>query len=82
MTLTRDDFDAWRHSPLTELILDRVLQWEMNKTKALHDEAAWEGPLLPEAHAVLRERHDTLSWVRSLDFEAVEERLTEEKESA
>jgi hypothetical protein len=81
MTLTREDFDAWRHNPLTELVLDRVLQHEMNKTKAAHDAAAWEGPLPPEAHMSLRERHDTLAWLRSLDFETVEDRLREEKDS-
>ncbi len=81
MKLTPDDFEAWRHNPLTELILDRFLVAEMNTTKAMHDGEAWDGPLDPARHAAFRERHETLEWLRTLTFEEIEAWLSPDKES-
>ncbi len=72
MTFTRDDFEAWRGNPLTELILDRYLRAELDRTKATHDEMAWGGPLEPAQHAAFRERYETLEWLREMSFEEID----------
>lgn len=79
MTLTRDDFEAWRHNPLTELILDRFLQTEMTITKGQHDAEAWLGPLDPARHAAFRERYETLEFVRQISFEEIKEWMNSEQ---
>ena len=79
--LTREEFEAWRASPLTELILGRFIADEMAATKARHDAQAWEGPLAPETHTAYRERYETLEFMNTLDFETVEAWLTTESES-
>lgn len=81
LKLSREDFEAWRHSPLAELIFDRLIQDEMNVTKAQHDAEAWEAPLQPERHAAFRERYETLEFIRTLSFDQIEDWLNEEKES-
>jgi hypothetical protein len=77
MKLTRDDFEAWRHNPLTELILDRYVTDEMAKTRAMHDTEAWNGPLDLDRHAALRERFETLEWMKEISFDEVEEWMTQ-----
>lgn len=77
MKLTRDDFEAWRHNPLTELILDRYVADEMAKTRVMHDNEAWGGPLDPDRHAALRERYETLEWMTEISFDEVEEWMTQ-----
>lgn len=81
MKLTAADFELWRHAPITELILDRLLGGEMALTKARHDDEAWSGPLLPEQHAAFRERYETLEWLRTLTFEQIEGWLGAEQET-
>lgn len=81
MRFTADDFEAWRHSGITELILDRFVAAEMRVTREQHDAAAWNGPLEPEEHAAYRARHDTLELIRHLTFEDVEAWLREQAET-
>lgn len=71
MKLTEDDFEAWRHHPLTELVLDRYVADEMAKTRASHDAEAWGGPLEPDRHAALRERYETLEWMKDISFQEI-----------
>lgn len=75
MKLTADDFEAWRHSPLSELILSKFLTAEMQKTRAGHEGASWQGPLADSDHAAYRERYETLEWLKNLTFEEVDEWL-------
>lgn len=81
MKLTSDDFEAWRHSPLTELIFDKLLQFEMDVTKAQHDVEAWDGVLGDVRHTAFRERYDTLEWLKTLSFEDLHKWLTEDQET-
>lgn len=80
MKLTRDDFDAWRASPLTALVLDRYVGGRMALARATHDAEAWGGPLAPERHAVLREQYETLESLHELDFDDLMEWLQEQQE--
>lgn len=80
MKLTREDFDAWRASPLTELVLDRYIRDRMALARATHDAEAWGGPLTPDRHAVLREQYETLESLAELDFDDLSEWLQEQQE--
>jgi hypothetical protein len=78
--LTPDDFEIWRTSPLTQLVLDRFLGAEQDRTEAQLIGEAWEGPMTPERHAALRERYETLGFVRGADFEQLNDWLTERED--
>jgi hypothetical protein len=80
MKLTADDFEIWRTSPLTQLVFDEFLRAEKAETEAQLFLEAWEGPQTPERHAALRERCDTLDFVREIDFEQLNEWLTERED--
>ncbi len=81
MKLTPEDFEAWRTSPLTRLVLDRFLGEQMGLTRGTHQELGWEGLLDPERHAALRERYETLEWIQGLSFEELSEWLTTAQEA-
>ena len=78
MKLTKDEFEAWRGNPMTELILDRYLEAEKQLTRNEHDDEAWGGPLSEARHAVYRERFETLEFVQTLDFEELQEWLSKQ----
>jgi hypothetical protein len=80
MKLTADDFEIWRTSPLTQLVLDEFLAVERGNTKTQLFVEAWEGRLEPARHAALRERCDTLDFVREIDFEQLNDWLTERED--
>lgn len=75
MKLTPEDFEAWRESPMTRLVLDRYARAEMKRTREAHDDMAWDGPLDPARHASLRERYETLEWIQGLTCEELSEWL-------
>lgn len=77
--LTDEEFEAWRHSPLTQLIFDGYLADEMQLTRKKHDAAAWVAPLMPEVHASYRERWETLEWLRNMTAEELREWMEENR---
>lgn len=80
MKLTPDDFEIWRTSPLTQLVLDRYLGEEMMRTRDVLYAEAWEGPQTPDRHAALRERYEALNFVSEIDFEQLNDWLAEREE--
>jgi hypothetical protein len=80
MTLTPEDFEAWRDAPLTRLV-GRFLGEEMAKTRRAHDDHAWAEPLAPAQHAVYRERYETLEWIQGLTFEEIDAWMQSKQET-
>jgi len=71
-------FEQWRHSPVTEWLLDTFLKAEMERTKRTFEAAAWDGgfgELHRIVHASHRERYETLDWMRGLDMEIIEKTM-------
>jgi hypothetical protein len=68
-----DAFEQWRHSPVTEWLLDIFLVAEMERTKRTFQDQAWSGSE-PDLVAH-RERYETLEWIRGLDMELIEQTI-------
>jgi hypothetical protein len=68
-------FEQWRHSPVTEWLLDTFLKAEMERTKRTYQDRAWEGHDEPEDFHTCRERYETLDWIRGLDMAIIEDTM-------
>jgi hypothetical protein len=70
---TPEAFEQWRHSPVTEWLMDTFLKAEMERTKRMYQALAWQDAE-PDLY-VHRERYETLDWIRGLDMEIIEKTM-------
>lgn len=78
MNITKEDFDAWRDSPVTEAVF-KAFDILGERAKAQWVAASWEkGQCDPVLRADLKARAEAVEDFRSMKFEDLEEWLNED----
>lgn len=69
MKITKEDFDDWRHSRVTEYIFETVLIEHATSVMQLAMDAAWAGNETEEFMAACRAEHKILTQLSDLQYE-------------
>lgn len=71
MTITKDEWEAWRGNPVTEAYFAKI-ETEVERTKEHWIGVAWdEGHLDEREYAYHKARVNALTYMQSLDYEDV-----------
>lgn len=81
MRIDKEDFDAWRTSPVGEAFFKAVSLWAEDAKKAWLSESWDAGRIDPVRHAALRERYVAFQQLAGVSGIDIEEKINEQQEA-